>query len=367
MSTASNRIIQLDFFRGLMLIVMMLNHVRYFPLWTVAAENPEFARFTFQPLGFFTAAEGFVFLSGLVFALVYTPRFIADGKAAFDRHVARRFGFIYGWHMGTYALIAVLFLIPAFNAAWPPHWESQELIKNAPFAMLMRASVLMHQTGLLDILPMYLCFIVFIPIVMRGLAAGRSGLVLAIIAIIWALAQFRPQTFIEAQYGIHLGWFEVLAWQLIFFGGFVLGYHLRTGLKIPLSTKWLTIAGITCVTLFIYRQQIPGQFASVPESIAALVNDRGLGAVRLLNMAAFTYLLYALCLAKPNWCKARAFTILGENSIQVFSFHILVCYAAMPFRPWLAEQSVGLALAFGLVLTLSIYLPALLLQKKSRA
>ena len=363
---ASSRIIQLDFFRGLMLVVMMLNHLRYFPL---ASIDPVVANFTFQPLGFTTAAEGFVFLSGLIFAMVYTPRYQREGMRQFDLHVMRRFFFIYRWHLATYAIVVLFFLIPLFNQHWPPNWDSQEAIRQAPFAMLLRASVLLHQTGLLDILPLYLCFIVFIPAVMRALVAGKTARVLAVVFALWFAAQWGPQRYVEATYDLSLGWFEALAWQLMFFTGFVLGYHLRGGLVIPVKRQWVFQALLICVPLFIYRHTAdPATITAwasspAPGSVAQLVSDRGLGAVRILNMAALSYLLYAMCQWRPSWCRARAFTSLGQHAIQVFSFHILLCYALMPLRPWLAEYTLPVHLAFAAACTAALYLPVLVFRK----
>ena len=57
------RDLRIDTLRGLMLVIMMVTHIRWFAIptaWT-----------TYQPIGFVTAAEGFVFLSGLVAGIVY--------------------------------------------------------------------------------------------------------------------------------------------------------------------------------------------------------------------------------------------------------------------------------------------------------
>src|SRR5580693_1644014 len=50
-----------DFLRGICLLLMTVDHL---PLTLVR-------KFTWQTFGFFSAAEGFVFLSGLVSGLVY--------------------------------------------------------------------------------------------------------------------------------------------------------------------------------------------------------------------------------------------------------------------------------------------------------
>src|SRR6266850_5514249 len=53
---------RLDALRGLMLVIITIDHL-----------PSAFAAFTYQSLGFVSAAEGFVFLSGYVAGMVYAP------------------------------------------------------------------------------------------------------------------------------------------------------------------------------------------------------------------------------------------------------------------------------------------------------
>ena len=51
---------RLDTLRGLMLVMITINHL-----------GSPLSLYTYQPFGFYSAAEGFVFLSGVVAGLVY--------------------------------------------------------------------------------------------------------------------------------------------------------------------------------------------------------------------------------------------------------------------------------------------------------
>ena len=81
-----NRDISLDILRGLMLIIMASDH---------------FGEPVFQHLyefsGYVSAAEGFVFLSGMLVALVYS-RYYAAGGLVLEKRVWQRAGTIYFYH-----------------------------------------------------------------------------------------------------------------------------------------------------------------------------------------------------------------------------------------------------------------------------
>ena len=358
---ATQRIVALDFLRGLMMVIMMLNHLTYFPLISILGEV---SPFTFQPLGFVTAAEGFFFLSGLLLAWVYTPHYQRNGIGAFDARMLNRGMIIYAHYLFTYAFVVALFLIPWFAEHWPYNWDSQEAIKNAPFAMLLRAAVFTHQTGLLDILPLYVFFCAFTLWVMRELTAARPMRVLVVCVALWAIAQARPQLAIEQFAAVQLGWFEVLAWQLIFVAGFALGYYRRIdqNFRIPIRRDWLVFAACICAPLFFYRHYVN---ANAPAAIAALIDARNLGVIRLINTAALGYLIYALYQSRPHWFRARFFCGIGRYAIDVFVWHIMLCYALMPLRPHLAQLALPINIALWLALTASLYLPVWLRERLS--
>lgn len=371
------RIPQIDFFRGLMLIIMMLDHLQYFPFISlITIAHP----YTFQTLGFVSAAEGFFFLSGLVFALVYAPKYLAQGAGTFTRLALRRAGYVYLWYIGTYLSVILLFCLPLFRDNWPLVWHSQEIIKDTPFTAFLLAAVFLHQTGLVDLLCMYVIYIACTPLAARLLAHGRAPVLLAICAALWLLGQARPQLMLEqfsqghitwnlAQppaemeelpRGLYLPWFELLSWQLMFYAGFILGW-LRvtvTDFQFPIRRGWLVTALAICLPLLIWRHTV-----SAPEDWDTIfLSDRGLGIIRLINTAALFYLIYALCRRKPDWFRGGALVRLGQTAIQVFAFHVFLCYALTPFRPDIAALSVPVQLALWLLATTTIYLPIPIIQ-----
>src|SRR5712672_874729 len=82
---SGSRIVLIDFLRGFCLLVMTVDHL------------PEtlIQKFTWQGFGFFSAAECFVFLSGLVAGRVYGRIAVTRGFAALRQCVLRRAVILY--------------------------------------------------------------------------------------------------------------------------------------------------------------------------------------------------------------------------------------------------------------------------------
>ena len=100
------RVASLDIIRGGLLVAMALNHI-----------PSAIHRLTQQPFGFPSAAEGFVFIAGLVVGLVYSRKWDALGAKAATRVVLKRAAVVYGAHIATVAgVVAWMLLHARFSA-----------------------------------------------------------------------------------------------------------------------------------------------------------------------------------------------------------------------------------------------------------
>ena len=233
------RITQIDCIRGLMLVIMTVDHLQYMAFSRLSEHT---INFTYQTFGFVAAVEGFVFLSGLVFGLVYTPKLIND-ESNFNRVVWRRWRLIYYYHLGLLLILATLFSIPWFAQIWSHPWSNIALLHTEPWWSAATGAVFLYQPSYLDILPMYLAFVALSPLVLRMLQQNRAKL-LAVLSIACYLAVqiFHPQFVLSASlsdFGFYLGWFELLSWQLLFFGGVWLGFaHKKNpNFRIPIKRQ----------------------------------------------------------------------------------------------------------------------------------
>src|ERR1700738_145131 len=139
------RFIELDILRGVLLLMMVVNH----------APSP-LRVFTDQPIGFFSTAEAFVFVSAFLAGLLFQKRSEKHGfDAARSATVTRAFR-IYRAHI--YTLIFAFVGCGIFLSQVPGIQNLLDQYFKNPIAAIPASLALMFQPPLMDILPMYVVF-----------------------------------------------------------------------------------------------------------------------------------------------------------------------------------------------------------------
>lgn len=313
-----------------------------------------------QPLGFFSNAEGFVFLSGTVFGLVYAKLEQRD-PALMAIKARQRAWLIYLSHMALLIFVALFTLI---TQGWADDWRSHaQFIAQAPALGLVLGTFLLYQPPLLDILPMYALFVLIAPVIIRQLAAGRVGWVLGVSLLIWWLfshviagGHWRSTvaSYMGLDFPFQVGEFDPLVWQVLFFFGAALGVRLFQQ-RVPRQPNiFLSLIAIVAVVIFFgLRHELiaPPAFWN-----PAWVDRRELAWLRLINIAALVYTFWTLLfLARrvdwPAWARAlpKPFACLGRHSLAVFSVHIVLIYLTIPIQmtyPLFWRYVIGLSLIF---------------------
>jgi hypothetical protein len=344
-SPSRPRDIRLDSLRGLMVVGMALNHIAS-PLHLL----------TDHPLGYTSAAEGFVFLSGLVAGLVYSRRRQRLGPAAVRQASWARACTIYAWHLAlifglllwTNAFIAATGTLPG-NAP-PEVWLH-------PAAALTAASLLVYQPPLLDILPLYAGFMILLPPLLAALDRGHYGRIWIASVALWLATQFLlpPVSYISGV--IQIGAFNWGAWQLLFVLGATFGHAWATERQLLRSSleRWLVPPLLAlCAYCFVVRHwYVPAPFAS----FADLVNKNNLAPVRLLNTLALFYLVHAAFVRWPRAFSWRPLALLGRHSLVIFCVHVAVAYVLYAFPQYVSNGPVQTWLGTGIMLG-ALYLVA---------
>jgi hypothetical protein len=319
---------------------MTFDHVPWNPL----------ANFSYEMLGYFSCAEIFVFLSGLVAGWVYGRVAERDGVITATKRVLRRAGLVYG----AYSLYCVLSLVSRLRSGDDGSWRQ--------FAERM---LLWREAG---ILPLYIVLLVMTPLLLLALRAGHMRLLLAASAALWSVEQFPAATMLNGPESD----FHRLAWQIIFVTGLCAGYRRSQALSFfPKGLARLAIpAGVACLLMLFARHAMDLE----PEirRAAFLTSLHNLGPVRLLNFA----LLLPLAAATPeSWRVAhgpkrwtRALGVLGRNSLLVYTYGwiALSLPGAQAAFWWSAPMAVQLAAAgaFLVSLWLAVELNRLLMQRQ---
>ena len=157
------RLLELDALRGLMLVWITLTHL-----------PTNLSKYVNQPLGYVAATEGFIFLSALFTGLIYFRLWQREGVRAMCRRLWMRAGRLYSYHL---SLLLVAFLIGAPIAARGYRPALHNLLDYyfvaGRYHAFVDAALLLYRPPLLDILPIYIIFLVATPIVL--ILAGQLG------------------------------------------------------------------------------------------------------------------------------------------------------------------------------------------------
>ena len=345
------RLEALDGMRGYFLVFMMLNHLSFSGGYLLVKLNH-------GELGFVQDAQGFVFLSGLLIGMVYTGHMSKRGYAAGAARIRHRALELYGWAMGCLAAVLALGLvIEASETFWEP-WLWQLAHRDVGFAAA--AALLLYQPTYMDILPQYIVYLLVAPPLVWACINGHWRTVAAGSFLLWLLVQFGFHLPVGDAISAAMGsvWpdlvlrahFNVLAWQVVFMGGMVLGTLTVTG-----AVDWrrvfdperpvLAYTALAVVLLFMVLR-LGFTWQVMPEVVLERFRRydvRGeFSLVYLLNFAALAYLVGFAMIAGPNSQSAAlrgvarvlhgVFTLsflrlIGRHSLQVYVWHVLVIYA----------------------------------------
>lgn len=160
----------IDGMRGYFLVFMLINHLVFAGgFWLVEINHRQFA--------FVEDAQGFVFLSGLLIGMVYARKMMKYGYDAGKQMIWNRALELYRYAMGL--VIAVLFfrmVIPHAPYIWY-NWLGMTTFDD-PLRLAAIATFLFQPT-FMDILPQYIVYMIFAPVLVKLCLDGKWAYVMA--------------------------------------------------------------------------------------------------------------------------------------------------------------------------------------------
>ncbi len=342
------RLIELDILRGFLLLWMTLTHL---PTKASIISN--------QTFGFVSGAEGFIFLAAFMVGQLEHRIEQKRGQLGTLVDVSKRTLKIYIYHC---ALLAIAFTLVAEVGVTFQRLAIQNLLSfylQNPREATIAAALLEYRPSLLDILPMYIVFMLLTPIARKIAHWWGWDPVIAISFLVWTAAQFGLRHWLYTRgdiFGLSVpenstGAFDLYGWQLLWMVGLALGSIYADNIDAAAQPQdataeasipgWLLKLSLVVGSVFLVLRYSPVDRWINPAVYGWLIDKWHLGAARIINFSALAIILTrfgariaALPLIKP-------LALLGQASIEVFSVHVLFCVGgnalskdADPQLPW---------------------------------
>lgn len=315
------RIRALDSIRGLLLLQMTLDHF-----------GRPISYYLYQCFGFFSAAEGFFFLSGFVGMLAATSKGVKDPKQSWMRWRAFK---TWRYHIVT--------LVSLCLAAWlflPRVGDLFKSIYSHPASGSAFSLLLANTPEYLDVLPLYVIFLLagsfVFPLFTRA-ARKRQVLCLWLPALaLWIAAQFGLRDACNGFFPqwIHHGDFDPFGWQFVYFSGAATASWWRIARRDESAGNALAINAVrratpAIIVLLVFCFLWSHQFIALAEPASFWTSKVHVGPLRFANFFTFMLLICAVVRRWPALLDFRATNVMGRHSLDVYTAHIMLIYLWM--------------------------------------
>jgi hypothetical protein len=324
---ASGRDLRLDFFRGVALVSIFIDHVDWDSL-------P--AQFTLRSLGFSDAAEVFIFISGYTAGMVYGRAIVQRGLLRTVMRIYHRVWQLYVAHVFLFMqfMATVAYLVDDLNnAIYAEEFRAADFVKE-PGVAVIKALTLQFQPEFMDILPLYIVLLAVLPFALIGFQLWPAGVLAASFGL-WGAVQFNKNIALAAYPGPDQVWFfNPFSWQALFFLGAWCGWR---GLKggIPwLTNRWLfRLAAAGALAAFLIRfswtlHQFYDSFPALfPRALLPFLNKTNLSLLLFANVLVLALLAARLIPPQAKFLAgrvARPFVMCGQHSLHIFCLSILL-------------------------------------------
>jgi hypothetical protein len=345
---------RLDVLRGFCVFAMIVDHVGGASwLYALTGGNS----------GPVTAAEGFVFLSGLVLGIVSRRRIAKDGLRGAIRSVLARAWTLYGLTV-CLTLIFIGLTVGTDLAIWVDRSLLGE-IESWP-TLIVSVVLLRFTWHGTDILALYALLLAASPIALFLLDERRPWSLLAASWALWLLYQIAPGQLVVPWHIEHAATFPFAAWQALFTTALVLGYQraeigawlthesqrphgagLSFRLGLVAAAGGLLLLGAAFSTEQAHAMStVVGQSMPVLSSID-LFDKASLGLGRIATFASVALLVYGaltVCWRPVERTLGWLLAPLGQTSLYGYAVHLFLILVAYNVPPYVGSTEEGLEL-----------------------
>ncbi|HXP78002.1 MAG TPA: OpgC domain-containing protein [Stellaceae bacterium] len=319
------RDLRLDFFRGLSLFLIFVDHI----------PGNVLSYFTLRSVAFSDAAEAFIFISGFTAALVYGAVLRQRGFLLSAAQTYRRVWQLYVAHVFLFVIFTAE-VSYTLNAADNPMYAEEMGVGDfltQPHIAIIEALLLRFQPTFLDILPLYIVMLAGFPLAM-ALIQRHPLWALVPSALVYVAVQRWGWT-LHLYPDEHPWFFNPLAWQFLFVIGAVCGNLQALGRRVLPEWRWMpwlaaaivAFCAIVSITWLIHWLYDPFPPLLAQELWRSAIDKTNLSPVRLVDFLALSVLVVSVLprdsslLAGPL---ARPIVLCGQNSLYIFCLGILL-------------------------------------------
>jgi hypothetical protein len=314
---APGRDLRLDFFRGLALWFIYLDHI---------PENLA-SWLTVRNYGFSDATEIFVFISGYTAVIAYSRMMLKEGWPRAAARIYRRVWQLY---------VAHILLFVAFTAqiAWvsiardtPQLIEEMQLLGlgQNPYQAILEAALLKFRPVNLDVLPLYIVLLAAFPFALPATLRWPWAVILASVALYAVTSHFNWN--LPGYPDDKVWYFNPMAWQVVFYSGAVLAVVAP---RLAILDRWWRTVSVLAVLYLLFAAFIALSWhynsleRLIPEWVARQIypiDKTNLDILRFVHFMAVAWLVRQMVPATAGFLKWKIFQPIrrcGEHSLQIF-------------------------------------------------
>lgn len=332
-AAGTGRDTRLDLLRGLAIVFVVVNHIDQRSLWHLL---------TVERVGLVTGAEVFVLLSGVVLGMVHARRTARAGWRASASALLRRSRTLYLTSVVVVLAVLLLQFVPGVDdAALATYQDGRtgrvyDLYDGAgePSGLLRGVALLVFGPGEFNIMGLYVVLLALAPLALYLLVRGWWPVLVVAALAGYVLAHAGVDRLLPSQFENS---FSLLAWQLLFFGGLVVGFHrerLATALAGRPGRLLVSAAALLAVLFAVLASTSPWLLGPRLPLISAgtftevyldWFDRRLLAPGRLLNVVVLCVFATALLGRWPRVLDSlpgRYLVALGRATLYVFVVHL---------------------------------------------
>jgi hypothetical protein len=330
-----SRDLRFDLIRGLCVVGMICNHV---------GENSWARIFSLNEGVLITPAEGFVFISGYIFGMVYRSYIERKGlAAAVEKGLGR------AWQI--YKLTVVLSLLAIVPLVLQGVPEGLGEVNSWP-ELVAGILTLHHAVVMVDVLLMYTLLIAFAAGGLWFLTHGRWPWLVGVSFAVWLAFQIAPDWANNLPWYVeHNDMFHIAPWQFPFLVALTLGYH-----HVPFTAwlrRWTPITFAASAAIFGVLVWLVVARWDDYAWLGPLSYKPAEGPLRLLACL-FVFQLARLLVTyfwKPIYGATGWLLMpLGQSSLYAYTMHLVVFFGLLAaITPYLDSEAFNTGLQLGTV------------------